>query len=213
MRRALPTIVVAVTVGLLGLGFPATADAAPYAEHVASTSASASDLAPALGQHAGLDKVKKTKKTKKKVKKKTAAKLTSVKAPGLSLAECTKVANTAIVYLPSGWDIHCAADLGKGINGWTKPGSRQIIVKTGMTLAKTKAVVAHEQSHVWSLTFLTESQKTWFSQRIGKKSFFDGTITTMPAEIWAASQAACAGYPQGPYKRVPCSLLSETSKH
>ena len=31
--------------------------------------------------------------------------------------------------------------------------------------------------------------------------------------VWAASQAACAGYPQGPYKRVSSSLLRETLRH
>ena len=82
-----------------------------------------------------------------------------------------------------------------------------------MTLAKTKAVLAHEEAHIWSLSVLTPAQMTWFSRQLGKRSFFDGTTRTMPAEVWAASQAACAGYPQGPYKRVSCSLLRETLRH
>lgn len=187
MRRTFAPTFAAVALSLVALAFPSSASASPYVEAIPA----AASAAPTVEKTDGL-----TKKT----------------AKGLTLAQCNKVVAQGVVYHPAGWKFSCSATrVGKGVNAWTY--KHETVIKPGMTLAKTKAVLAHEESHIWSLTHLTPAQMTWFSKQIGKKSFVDGTSITMPAEVWAASQAACAGYPQGPYKRVSCSLLAETLKH
>ena len=187
-KRSLALAITFLTMGLVGLVIPASASAMPYVDSTPSASSLPAGLQPLPDEDL------------------------NASSKRLSLAACNALVQKGIIYHPAGWKFSCSSSrVGKSYNAWTF--RRETVVKPGMTLAKTKAVLAHEEAHIWSLSVLTPAQMTWFSRQLGKRSFFDGTTRTMPAEVWAASQAACAGYPQGPYKRVSCSLRRETLRH
>lgn len=184
-KRSLAVVIAAIALGLVGLVIPASASALPYVDSTPSASNAPTRVFSLTD--GGLNASSKR----------------------LSLAACNALVQRGIIFHPAGWTFSCSySRVGKNENGWTY--RHETVIRPGMTLAKTKAVLAHEEAHIWSLSTLTPAQMTWFSNRLGKASFFDGNATTMPAEVWAASQAACAGYRQGSYRRVPCSLLAET---
>jgi hypothetical protein len=186
--RSLACVLTFLSLGLVGLGQPASASARPFPDATPSASGATTGLLslPDGGLAAGSKR--------------------------LSLAACNALVQKGIIFHPAGWTFSCSSTrVGKNENGWTY--RRETVIRPGMTLAKTKLVLAHEEAHIWSLSTLTPAQMTWFSRQLGKKSFFDGNAKTMPAEVWAASQAACAGYRQTSYRLVPCALLSETLRH
>ena len=213
MRSALPAlrqvstrsravVITAIALGLAGLVNPAPASARPYVESAVATRHHVESRTSASTTPTGTPSVLDSDLS------------TSRRRPskGLSLAACNALVRQGVVYHPAGWRFSCSSTrVGKNQNGWTY--KREVVIKPGMTAAKTRAVLAHEESHIWSLSVLSPAQMTWFSKQLGKSWFFEGTSTTMPAEVWAASQAACAGYPQGTYRRVSCSLLAETLRH
>ena len=141
MRRNLAPMFAALVLGLIGSAAPVSASAAPYVDPVPSVSSAPTGSLPLPdgGLHAS--------------------------SGALSLAACNKLVKTGIVYHPAGWKFSCSyTRVGKNENGWTY--KRETVIKAGMTLAKTKAVLAHEESHIWSLNKLTPSQMTWFSRQI-----------------------------------------------
>jgi len=72
-----------------------------------------------------------------------------------------------------------------------------------------RAVIAHELSHAWSYSELTTAQRTAFAKFTGVSSWGGGDYNSMPAEVWARTQATCVGYPDG-YRRkqVTCNDIA-----
>ena len=72
-----------------------------------------------------------------------------------------------------------------------------------------KAVIAHELSHAWSYSQLSSATRQDFARFTGVSAWDGGDYNSMPAEVWARTQATCVGYPDGyGRKQVTCSDIS-----
>lgn len=88
----------------------------------------------------------------------------------------------------------------------TGQGLAQVMILRSQAANQLTATFAHELAHAFSITSMTYAQRSVFLGRIrtagltNATDFFSQVVSydTMPAEIWARTQASCAGYP-APY--------------
>jgi len=125
------------------------------------------------------------------------------------------------IALPEGWRLQCVNKItsrnvitppGENVIGLTSPETKIIQIARGLDEKSFKNTATHELAHAYSLGFLSATQRSYFADRLGKTDFFTGTYYEMPAEVWAASQAACVGYPDTKYRTVDCKVLYDTEK-
>ncbi len=96
---------------------------------------------------------------------------------------------------------------------WTERGTNEFIRGTVAIRSDLKgnllhAVIAHELGHAWSYAYMSPAQRQGFAQYLGMASFGSGDYNTMPAEVWARTQATCVGWPDGfDRKQVTCQEL------
>lgn len=83
-----------------------------------------------------------------------------------------------------------------------------VAIRSDLTGNLLHAVIAHELAHTWSYAFMTAAQRQHFAHHVGVSSFNGGDYNTMPAEVWARTQATCVGWPDGfDRKQVTCEEL------
>ncbi len=85
-----------------------------------------------------------------------------------------------------------------------------VTIRSDLTGDVLKAVIAHELSHAWSYSELSADTRERFARYTGVSSWGGGTYNTMPAEVWARTQATCVGYPDGfARKQVTCADIEK----
>ncbi|GMA38631.1 hypothetical protein [Mobilicoccus caccae] len=81
-------------------------------------------------------------------------------------------------------------------------------IRSDLTGNLLRAVIAHELGHAWSYAYMSSGQRQQFASYLGMRSWSGGDYNTMPAEVWARTQATCAGWPDGfNRKQITCAEL------
>lgn len=136
-------------------------------------------------------------------------------AASASLQRCRSAVHDpdvrARVYAAPDWSVRCVRRIDEpgfaGAAGLTLAGSRQILVVS--TTPHPLLIVAHELGHAFSWDRMSARQREHFARLVGEPTFYGGAVwSTMPAEIWANSQARCAGYANTAWtRRVSCRTI------
>lgn len=132
----------------------------------------------------------------------------------------TAIASFRPIPRDSRYSISCAPDLGSadtlGVTEtevWMDSGEfvrGSVTIRSDLTGDVLKAVIAHELSHAWSYSELSADTRERFARYTGVSSWGGGTYNTMPAEVWARTQATCVGYPDGfARKQVTCADIEK----
>ena len=83
-----------------------------------------------------------------------------------------------------------------------------VTIRSDLTGPLLEAVIAHELSHAWSYAHLDAATRERFARYVGVASWNGGDYDSMPAEVWARTQATCVGHPDGYGRRqVTCADL------
>lgn len=121
------------------------------------------------------------------------------------------------IQVTSDWQVSCVdsfpgvtIEAGYTVLGLTRydtgQGLAQVMILRSQSANQLTATFAHELAHAYSITSMTYAQRSLFVNRIRTAGlttatdFFSQSVSydTMPAEIWARTQASCVGYP-APY--------------
>ncbi len=136
----------------------------------------------------------------------------------VSSASCDSIVATfRPIPVSSNWQVSCVdsfpgvtSEAGYTVLGLTRydtsQGLAQVMILRSQAANQLSATLAHELAHAYSITSMTYAQRSVFLNRIRTAGlttatdFFSQSVSydTMPAEIWARTQASCVGYP-APY--------------